>query len=165
MYKRQLQGPARDLFRNSQIATRVNRTACLTNKASKTYERGFWGLSATDNWEGYFAFAPGYENGTVCPPCAAASLMFLPETVLKDLIQWQSQAPSNLWGRYGLADSLNIDTGWINPDAIGISVGPVYLAIANMSRTTAVWNDFMKVSWSKIALARLQSKTTTIAVE
>ncbi len=153
-----LQGPAGSLFRNSQIATRVNRSVCLSSKTSKTYQRGFWGLSATDTWEGYFAFAPGFENGTVCPPCAAASLMFLPETVLQDLLQWQSREPSNLWGRYGLADSLNIDTGWINPDAVGISVGPVYLAIANMNRTTAVWNEFMKVSWSKIALARLQSR-------
>lgn len=159
-----LQGPARSLFHNSQIATRVNRSACLSSKTSKTYRRGFWGLSATDTGDGYFAFAPGFENGTVCPPCAAASVMFLPEMVLRDLLQWRTAAPSSVWGRYGLSDSLNLDTGWINPDAVGISVGPVYLAIANLDPNTSVWKDFMKVSWSKIALARLQSKTN-VAVQ
>jgi len=118
-------------FENSSQASRFAREHCLSNgKNYLTYEKGFWGLSAGDSPDGYEAFAPGYENGTVCPDCALASSIFLP-SILDDLSIW-NQNPQTLIGKYGFSDSLNLDREWVDTDVIGITVGMLYLAIADI---------------------------------
>jgi hypothetical protein len=148
-------------FENSRVATQFNKSFCQNRTQSKTYREGFWGLSATDTPEGYFAYAPFLENGTVCPPCAGGSIMFLPDAVAKDLVQWRNQPfMQALWGQYGMADSLNLDRNWVNPDAVGITVGPLYLAIANALGNPSVWNDFMQLDIVKKAREKLALLST-----
>ena len=45
-------------------------------------------------------------------------------------------------GRYGFADAFNPNTGWVNPDVIGIDVGITLLSAENL-RTGNVWRWFM----------------------
>jgi hypothetical protein len=33
--------------------------------------------------------------------------------------------------------------GWVSPKVHGITVGPEYLALANLEEATSVWKDFM----------------------
>jgi hypothetical protein len=147
-------------FRNSVIATLYNRQVCRNDRSSKTFQNGFWGLSAGDSppptspkpgtraGAGYGVNTPMRYIGTACLGCVPASAMFVPEVVLADLVRWCHSAYANrIWGRYGLADGINLDEGgakgWISPLVHGITVGPEFLALANLSEATSVWKDFM----------------------
>ncbi len=128
-------------FENSRHASYFSREHCLSNaKRYLTYEKGFWGLSAGDSPDGYEAFAPDSENGTVCLDCALASSVFYPG-ILDDTVAW-SQASESLIGKYGFADSINLDRKWIDSDVIGITVGMLYLAIADLQGEGSPWDLF-----------------------
>jgi hypothetical protein len=47
-----------------------------------------------------------------------------------------------IYGRYGFADAFNPQTGWVNPDVIGIDVGITLLSAENL-RTGNIWRWFM----------------------
>jgi len=48
-----------------------------------------------------------------------------------------------VYGLYGFADAFNPDTGWVNPDVIGIDLGITLLSAENL-RTGRVWGWFMR---------------------
>ncbi|MEQ1843318.1 MAG: glucoamylase family protein, partial [Verrucomicrobiales bacterium] len=123
-----------DIFRNSVAAHRLHRDLARANGGiSYTYQAGFWGLSAGDSLNGYQAFSPEYSDGTVCPGCAGASAMFLGDSVVEEMQSWAEGPFGNaLWGKYGFGDGLNLDHNWVGEDAIGITVGALYLSLANM---------------------------------
>ena len=77
-------------FENSILATLRDKRFCGLTHGSTTFVRGFWGLSASDSPDGYTAFSPAFQNGTVCPACSGASAVFSPKTVLEDLDSWAS---------------------------------------------------------------------------
>ena len=47
-----------------------------------------------------------------------------------------------IYGRYGFTDAFNPNTGWVNPDVIGIDVGITLVSAENL-RTGSVWRYFM----------------------
>ncbi len=124
-------------FNNSEIATRRDHTFCKQHPEFPTYREGFWGLSASDSAHGYSAFSVENQDGTVCPNCAGASIIFAPRLVLASLASWRNGPfAKRIWGRYGFVDSLNVDRGWFDPDVIGITVGALYLALADLSENS-----------------------------
>lgn len=130
-----------EYFLNSRRATQANRAYCVKATQSRTYAEGLWGLSASDSSLGYYAFSISENNGTVCPACAGASAMFAPVEILPQLRQWAMGPYKNsLIGRYGFVDSLNLDQRWFDDDVIGITVGALYLSLANTYDQNAPWN-------------------------
>jgi len=132
-------------FEASVKASQWNRTYCLTKPTSNTFAAGLWGLSASGSAQGYYPFSPAAENGTVCLGCAVASLPFLPSEIRQDLAKWEklSEFPS-MWGKYGFNDSTNLDRTWHDPDALGITVAPVYFALAALG-PDPISNLFSKI--------------------
>ena len=51
---------------------------------------------------------------------------------------------AKIYGRYGFADAFQPQTGWVNPDVLGIGVGITLLSAENL-RTGAVWRWFMSI--------------------
>jgi hypothetical protein len=147
-------------FRNSVLATVYDREVCRNDRSSKTFQNGFWGLSAGDSPPRgstqpdqadrvrYHVNTPQRHDGTACIGCVPASAMFAPDVVLGDVLAWcQGRYGKRIWGRYGLADGINLDAGgaggWISPKVHGITVGPAFLALANLDEATSIWKDFM----------------------
>ena len=132
-----------DYFQNSILATREHRDLSNEKAPFLTLRKGFWGMSASDSPKGYFPFAPEFSDGTVCPGCAAASAVFLPEMVLGDVTRWVTGPICHrLWGQYGLVDSVNLDSDWFDQDVIGITVGALYLAVADLDVQDPPWRRF-----------------------
>jgi hypothetical protein len=147
-------------FRNAVVATLHDRDVCRNDQSSKTFRDGFWGLSAGDappkgaangdrrDRVRYHVNTPQRHDGTACLGCVPTSAMFAPDVVLGDVLTWcQGRYGKRLWGRYGLADGINLDEGgaegWVSPKVHGITVGPEFLALANLDEATSVWKDFM----------------------
>ncbi len=133
-----------DFFTNSVRGTDFNREACkLLERKFITFREGFWGVSASDSKEGYFAFSPMETDGTVCPACVGASAFYAPCPILSDLETWsKGKYSEKIWGHYGFTDSFNLDKNWVDSDVIGITVGALYLSLANTSTKSALWNNF-----------------------
>jgi len=127
---------------NSKLASLRDKTFCALSNSFATFREGFWGISASDSPDGYTAFSLYYHNGTVCPACAGASAIF-DETLLGDLQTWSlGKYATKIWGQYGFIDSLNLDRNWFDQDVIGITVGTLYLALADLEGGDSPWESF-----------------------
>lgn len=144
-------------FENSRTATLRDQTLSKLDRNLSPYQ--IWGLSASDGPHGYRAFRhgdgfrdKGENDGTVCPGCVAASMIFAPETVLPYLVKLMTGPYKNdLVGQYGFVDAFNPDQNWIGQDSLAITVAPVYLSSANL-KDRSVWNTFHRIGAVQRAL-------------
>ncbi|MGH9839299.1 MAG: glucoamylase family protein [Blastocatellia bacterium] len=146
--RREKSAPHIDYFENSVIATRAHRQFCLDlAKEFPAYTENIWGVTASDSTLGYVAWGgpPRHEaiDGSVVPCAAGGSLMFAPDITLPALREMKDKFGEKIYGRYGFTDAFNPNTGWINPDVIGIDVGVTLLSAENL-RGGNVWRWFMR---------------------
>jgi hypothetical protein len=139
-------------FENSKIATLRDRE--LSKKDPRLSAFNLWGLSASDSAqpEGYRAFRhgdgkgdPGDNVGTVCPGCAAASMVFAPEAVLPYISELMKGPYKNkIVGRYGFADAFNPSKNWSGPDSLAITIAPAYMSSVNLE-DGSIWKTFNSI--------------------
>ena len=158
-----------DYFRNSTEATLANRQFCIDNAAKyKSYSQNSWGLTASDGPAGYKAYGapPGKapHDGTIAPTGAITSIMFTPDIALAALEHFRRQTDLPLWGKYGFADSFNLDKKWVDKDVIGIDQGALLLGIEN-HRTGLVWKHMMKNDAVQRAMGLIGFKEGTVELQ
>jgi hypothetical protein len=173
-----VEGPGVDWFENSRRAVLLHRRRCVeAADRFKTLAENRWGFAPCTGFdaEGHSAYLvqnlrpnlmdrDDWDQGTIAPYAAGASIMFTPrESVaalrayreLKDdagkPIVWRDPAA----GGYAFADSFNLDTKKVSDDNIAIDVGPMLLAVEN-ARTGLVWRLFMESSAAKRGVERLR---------
>ncbi|HWN11346.1 MAG TPA: glucoamylase family protein [Pyrinomonadaceae bacterium] len=146
--RREVSGDRIDYFQNSVNATLAHRAFCLTlSKEFPGYEEHVWGITASDSVKGYLAWGgPPRDpaiDGTVVPSAAGGSLMLTPDVAVSALRTMHEKYGQRTYGIYGFVDAFNPNTGWVDPEVIGINVGIVLLSAENL-RTGNVWRWFMK---------------------
>jgi hypothetical protein len=147
-----------DYFENSVRATRVHRMFCIQmQKQFPYFGEDLWGITASDSAQGYVAWGGpppmGPLDGTLVPSAAGGSLPFLPSESVHTLRVMKERFGKRAWKRYGFVDALNPQTGWYDPDVIGIDLG-ISLLMAENARTQFVWNTFMKNEEVRRGMAR-----------
>lgn len=159
-----------DYYHNSVLATLAQRQFCidLRNEFPSWSER-LWGITASDSAEGYKAWGGPPRttefnslDGTIVPCAPAGSLPFTPYETLMVLHHIRTVYGDRVWKRYGFVDAFNPETGWVNPDVIGIDLGISILQAEN-ARTGFVWSQFMKAPEVQRALTRAGFVSTTRA--
>lgn len=140
--------PHMNYFENSVKATLAHREFCLSlSDKFPGYTENVWGITASDSAKGYRAWGgppPTRDiDGTVVPCAPGGSLMFSPEVTLAALRTMHEKWGEKIYTHYGFVDAFNPNTGWVNPDVIGIDVGITLLSAENL-RTGKVWHWFMK---------------------
>lgn len=150
---------------NSILVTQWHRELIKHEPANKTLQAGFWGFSAGEAPKrSYKVYDASQYKSLVCIGCTVASVMFVPDVVSLDMMAWRNGPyGAKIWGRYGFTDSVDLDDGFISPTVLGITVGPAYLAMANMEPDTSVWKDFMKIPEIKLALQRAAGVSPPLA--
>lgn len=164
-----------DYFENSRRATYWQREYALRNPGKWVgYSQDIWGLTACDGpgggqalvngterqFSGYSARGPvglpdGFDDGTIAPTAAVASLPFAPEIVEPATRALRDRYGSAIYGQYGFLDSFNpsftfararIDqgkvtatAGWVDSDYLGIDQGPIVAMIEN-HRSGMIWD-------------------------
>ncbi|MCI0336047.1 MAG: hypothetical protein L0226_00575 [Acidobacteria bacterium] len=157
--RRESKPPSVDYFENSVIATRAHRAFCLDlAKEFPGYTENMWGITASDTAKGYHAWGGpprrGPIDGSVVPCAAGGSLMFAPEITVPALREMKEKLGEKIYGRYGFTDAFNPNTGWVNPDVIGIDVGIILLSAENL-RSGNVWLWFKRNPEPEDALRRV----------
>jgi hypothetical protein len=158
-----------DYFENSRRASYAQQAYAIANpEACKGYGANMWGVTASDGPEdveiqdgsrkrkfiSYAGRGMGhYDDCTMAPTGAAASIAFAPEIAIPAIAHMRSKYGSEIYGKYGFLDAFNptfdFDVkvkhgrrvpgfGWVDTDYLGIDQGPIVAMIANY-RDDAVW--------------------------
>ncbi|UCD55686.1 MAG: hypothetical protein JSV93_02555 [Candidatus Omnitrophota bacterium] len=148
-------------FENSLNATLANRQFCIDHQEEfKTYGPNTWGITSMARPTGYtMHFGPPpcgsgepQYDGTISPTGPAGSIVFTPYLSLSALKHMHLTNPE-LWGKYGLKDSFNLDLNWYARTYYGIGEAMYALPIENF-RSGFIWKNFMKNSHIKEALRK-----------
>jgi len=133
----------------------INRAHCIANPYRQPgYGESCWGLTASDDPDGYSAHAPDNDNGTISPTAALASMPYAPEEVLKVTRHLLSRHGTKLWGRYGFRDAFCERLGWYAGTYLAIDQGPIVVMMEN-HRTGLLWKLFMSVPEIQAGLRKL----------
>ncbi len=144
-----------DYWEQNVSHVRINYAHCRANPGRFAgYGPECWGLTASDDPEGYSAHAPDNDNGTISPTAALSSLPYAPAESLRALRHFLSLQEGRLWGRYGFVDAFNEGRNWVAETFLAIDQGPIIVMIENY-RTGLLWNLFMSDPDIQAGLRRL----------
>lgn len=121
----------------------INRAYCIDNPQNYVgYSENCWGLTASDNNNGYSAHSPNNDLGVITPTAALSSIPYTPEESLAAMRHFYYQLGDRLWGEYGFYDAFNPTAGWVANSYLAIDQGPIILMIENY-RTQLLWDLYM----------------------
>lgn len=176
-----------DYFLNSRRAALAQRDYAIDNPMKwKDYGENVWGLTASDGPQNttqeyrgeqrqffhYRSRGAGlfehFDDGTIAPTGAIASLPFAPEVVIPATVEMHKRYGDFLYSSYGFLDAFNPSfdydipmktgrvipgRGWVANDYIGIDQGAILTMIANY-RDEFVWKTMKKNKYVRTGLER-----------
>jgi len=132
-----------DYWTQDTAHSMINYKYCVANpKQFYGYSNLCWGLTASDEQNGYSAHAPDNDNGTISPTAAVSSLPYTPTESMNALKFFYYTLGDKLWGEYGFKDAFNLTNTWFADSYLAIDQGPMIVMIENY-RTGLLWNLFM----------------------
>jgi len=144
-----------DYWEQNKNHTLINRAYCLDNpKKFKGYGENCWGLTASDTYDGYNAFSPTNDNGTITPTAALSAFPYTPEYSMKALKHFYFDLGGKIWGDYGFTDAFNETQNWYAKSYLAIDEGPIVAMIENY-RSGLLWKLFMSCPEIRRGLVKL----------
>lgn len=141
----------------------INRAHCVANPHGHPgYGESCWGLTASDDPDGYLAHAPDVDNGTISPTAALASLPYAPSEVMRVLRHFLAVHGTQLWRDYGFVDAFCERRGWFAETFLAIDQGPIVVMMEN-HRTGLLWKLFMSVPEVQAGLRNLDFSSPHLA--
>jgi hypothetical protein len=136
-------------------ASLINHAYCVINpKKYYYYNDSCWGLTASDNQNGYDAHSPANDLGVISPTAALSSFPYTPTESMKALNFFYYKLGDKLFGQYGFYDAFNLSEGWIANSYLAIDQGPVVVMMENY-RSGLLWNLFMSAPEVQAAKVKL----------
>ena len=134
-----------DYWEQNYNHTLINYKYCVANpKQFAGYGENCWGLTACDTYDGYNAFSPTNDGGTIAPTAALSAMPYTPEYSMKALRHFYYDLGDSLWGEYGFKDAFNQSKHWTASSYLAIDQGPEIVMIENY-RTGLLWKLFMSI--------------------
>ena len=135
--------------------SRINHAYSVANpKGYVGYSDENWGLTASDNHQGYSAHSPTNDLGVITPTAALSSFPYTPEESMKALKFFYYTLGDRLWGSYGFYDAFNLTEGWTANSYLAIDQGPIIVMIEN-HRTGLLWDLFMSAPEVQVGMDKL----------
>ena len=123
--------------------TLINREHCIRNPNNfKGYGADSWGLTAGDTYNGYDAYSPTNDKGTITPTAALSAFPYTPEYSMQALKHFYYDLGDMIWSEYGFVDAFNETQNWYAKSHLAIDQGPIIVMIENY-RSGLLWNLFM----------------------
>jgi hypothetical protein len=144
-----------DYWQQNYNHTLINYKHCVLNPNHFAgYGENCWGLTACDTYDGYNAFSPNNDFGTIAPTAAISAMPYTPEYSLKALKHFYNDLGDSLWGEYGFKDAFNETKHWTASSYLAIDQGPEIVMIENY-RTGLLWKLFMSIPEIQSGLQKL----------
>ncbi len=142
-------------FRQKKNHTLINRAHCIENPNEyKGYSENCWGLTASDNHEGYSAHCPINDLGVIAPTAALSAFPFTPKESMQALRHFYEDRGDEIWGEYGFKDAFSDEHNWVSEGNLAIDQGPIVVMIENY-RSGLLWNLFMSCPEVQMGLNKL----------
>ena len=162
-FRRKRDREGTNFFKNSQIATFLNRQFCIDNRYQyKTFGENSWGITPCETPSGYIGtlgvppcLGFSTQDGTVAIYGAVASIVFLPDESIESMNYLYTTFKDKLFGKYGFKDSFNLDKEWFCDFEIGIDKGISMVMIENY-RTNLIWDLVINNKYIKKAFEVLE---------
>ncbi len=107
------------------------------------YGENEWGLTASDDPDGYKVHEPTNDNGTISPTAALGSFPYTPVESMKALKGFYLNYGEKLFGLYGFKDAYNKKRDWYAQSYLAIDQGPI-IVMAENYRSGLLWHYFMQ---------------------
>jgi hypothetical protein len=121
----------------------INYNYCKANpKKFAGYSENCWGLTASDEKNGYSAHEPNNDNGTISPTAALSSMPYTPKESMQALRFFYYKLGDKIWKNYGFVDAFNLTDIWFADSFLAIDQGPIIIMIENQ-RSQLLWKLFM----------------------
>ena len=144
-----------DYWEQNKNHTLINYTYCVDNpKKFKGYGENCWGLTASDTYDGYNAFSPTNDFGTITPTAALSAFPYTPDYSMKALKHFYYDLGDKIWSEYGFVDAFNESKNWYATSHLAIDQGPIIVMIENY-RSGLLWKLFMSCPEIKVGLKKL----------
>ena len=144
-----------DYWEQNQHHTLINYKYCVENpKQFKGYGPDCWGLTACDTYNGYNAYSPTNDEGTIAPTAALSAFPYTPEYSMKALKHFYYQQGNKIWGDYGFTDAFNESRNWYARSYLAIDEGPIVVMMENY-RSGLLWKLFMSCPEIQKGLTKL----------
>ena len=151
-----------DYWEQNTHHTLINRAYCIDNpKKFKGYGENCWGLTASDNFEGYNAHSPTNDLGVITPTAALSAFPYTPKYSMQALRHFYYDLGNKIWGEYGFTDAFSESRNWYGKSYLAIDQGPIIVMIENY-RTGLLWKLFMSCPEVKAGLKKLDFHSTVI---
>jgi hypothetical protein len=142
--------------------TMINRNYCVYKAPKENgYSEEIWGLTSSDEPNGYSDHSVSRDNGTVAPTAALSSMPYTPFYSMQALKGFY-KLKNKLYGGTGFHDAFNPKANWFDNQSIAIDQGPIIVMIENY-RSGLIWNLFMQIPEIKSALSKMNFTTPTLA--
>jgi hypothetical protein len=133
----------------------INYTYCVNNpKGFAGYSDSCWGLTASDDFNGYVAHSPTNDDGVISPTAALSSFPYTPNESMKAMKFFYYKLGDKLWGPYGFYDAFSLDKPWFANSTLAIDQGPIVVMIENY-RSRLLWNLFFSCPEVKTGMQNL----------
>jgi hypothetical protein len=133
----------------------IDHEHCVRNPHHfKGYGANAWGLTSSDDGDGYRHHSPTADDGVLSPTAALASFPYTPQQSMQALRHFHDDLGGRLWGPYGFVDAFNETSGWVASSCLAIDQGPIIVMIENY-RTGLPWRLFMSCPEVQAGLRRL----------
>jgi len=144
-----------DYWEQNRNHTLINHEHCIRNPNKfKGYGPDCWGLTASDTYNGYDAYSPTNDKGTISPTAALSAFPYTPEYSMKALKHFYYDLGDKIWSEYGFTDAFNETQNWYAKSHLAIDQGPIVAMIENY-RSGLLWNLFMSCPEIKEGLKKL----------
>lgn len=148
-----------DAYANYETQTRghslINYNYAKANpKNFYGYGENCWGLTASDDINGYLAHEPANDNGVISPTAALSSFPYTPEESMKALKYYYYKLGDKIWNPYGFTDAFSLHDAWFASSSLAIDQGPIIIMIENY-RSKLLWNLFMSAPEVKTGMLKL----------
>ena len=151
-----------DYWEQNKNHTLINHAYCVDNpKKFKGYGENCWGLTASDNFEGYNAHSPTNDLGVITPTAALSAFPYTPEYSMKALRHFYYDLGDKIWGEYGFTDAFSESHNWYGKSYLAIDQGPIVVMIENY-RTGLLWKLFMSCPEIQNGLKKLDFTSTAL---
>lgn len=132
-------------FEQNRNHALIHQAYCADNpKGFEGYSPECWGLTASDDPDGYMAHEPNSsrDNGTISPTAALSSFPYTPEESMLALKYFYGEVGDRIWDWMGFKDAFNLERNWFADSYLAIDQGPILLMIENY-RSRLLWDLFM----------------------
>jgi hypothetical protein len=144
-----------DYGAQTRAHTLINYKYCVANpKNFYGYSAQCWGLTASDDINGYMAHEPANDNGVISPTAALSSFPYTPEQSMQALHFFYYTLGDKLWKEYGFIDAFSLHHLWFANSFLAIDQGPIIIMIEN-HRSGLLWNLFMSCPEVKTGMRNL----------